>query len=74
MEPNEQLSEFPILIGENEIITLFLSKKDMEKATIDEAFLLQLIQNEKEKKNTAPEASTAAEDSENAVDQNNSDN
>lgn len=33
MEPNEQFSEFPVLIGENEIITLFLSKKDIEKAT-----------------------------------------
>jgi len=33
MEPNEQLFELPVLIGENEIVTLFLSKKDMEKAT-----------------------------------------
>lgn len=68
---DEQLSEFPVLIRENEIVTLFLNKKDIEKATTDEDFLLQLIQNEKEKENTAPEASTA--DSENAIDQNNSD-
>jgi len=33
MESNEQLFELPVLIGENEIVTLFLSKKDMEKAT-----------------------------------------
>jgi len=29
MESNEQLFELPVLIGENEIVTLFLSKKDM---------------------------------------------
>lgn len=33
MEPNEQLFELPVLIGEDEIITLFLNKKDKEKAT-----------------------------------------
>lgn len=41
---------------------------------IDEDFLLQLIQNEKAKENTAPGASIAAEDSENPADQNNSGN
>jgi len=35
---------------------------------------LQLIENEKEEENTAPGASTSAEDSENTVDQNNSGN
>jgi len=33
MEPNKQLFELSVLIGENESVTLFLSKKDMEKAT-----------------------------------------
>ncbi|XP_018368348.1 PREDICTED: uncharacterized protein LOC108764565 isoform X2 [Trachymyrmex cornetzi] len=69
----EQLYEFPVYIEDkNEIITLFLSKKAMERVTQDEAFLTQLIAKET-KQQQINEIPVAPEhtDKENAVDKNN---
>ncbi|XP_018368347.1 PREDICTED: uncharacterized protein LOC108764565 isoform X1 [Trachymyrmex cornetzi] len=71
----EQLYEFPVYIEDkNEIITLFLSKKAMERVTQDEAFLTQLIAKET-KQQQINEIPVAPEhtDKENAVDKNNAD-
>ncbi|XP_018392750.1 PREDICTED: uncharacterized protein LOC108771848 [Cyphomyrmex costatus] len=71
----EQLCEFPVYIEEkNEIITLFLSKKAIERATQDEAFLTELIAKET-KQQQINEVSVAPVEhtDENAVDKNNAD-
>ncbi|XP_011859375.1 PREDICTED: uncharacterized protein LOC105556874 isoform X2 [Vollenhovia emeryi] len=71
-----ELHEFPVLIDETNVVTLLLTKDDMERATQDSAFLQNLVRKEQDVHNTNNiEPTDEVEDltCENAVDKNKSD-